>query len=203
MIDERRSLIAAIVPAAGKGERYTRAGGVPGRSKLEVPIDGEAMLDRVLRTLAGGGVDRIVVVRAREASLSGIARLADPRVSIAVNPDPSRGMLSSIQEGLRALEADADPVLVLPGDMPFVSAGTVERVIAEFHRHREAVVIPTFESRRGHPVAVPAVLRPAILAEPPESTLSRVLSPCPRVELPVDDPGVTRDVDVPSDLSRG
>jgi molybdenum cofactor cytidylyltransferase len=72
----------------------------------------------------------------------------------------------------------------------------------------DSVVVPVFRGRRGHPIVVPAGLRAHVLAADPASTLKDVLlaSAAPQIEIDVDDPGITRDVDVPNDLtvdSRG
>jgi molybdenum cofactor cytidylyltransferase len=183
----------AIVPAAGKAERF-------GGAKLVAPIGDDVLLDRTLRSLLDGGLHRIVVVVAPGADLGAARLLADPRVTQVRNPDPSRGMFSSIHAGLDA--AQGDPILVLPGDMPFVLASTVAAVCAACARDR-GIVIPTHNGHRGHPVAFPASIVPALLRAGPGSTLKAALAATgvASIELAVDDPGVLRDVDVPGDLS--
>jgi molybdenum cofactor cytidylyltransferase len=183
---------AAIVPAAGKGDRF-------GGAKLLARAGDDVMLDRTLRSLLDGGVDRVVVAVAAGADLDASRLLADPRVRRVVNPDPSRGMFSSIQVALAG--ADGDPLVVLPADMPFVSPTTVEAVVTACAREGR-IVVPVRGHRRGHPVAFPASLRAAILREPPESTLKAALAATGAAwtELRVDDPGVLRDVDTPADL---
>jgi molybdenum cofactor cytidylyltransferase len=121
-------------------------------------------------------------------------------VDKVINPDPSRGMFSSIQAGL--LAADGDPVLVLPADMPFVSAATIAAVLAA-STQAPRIVVPVHGGRRGHPVAFPASLREALLREPPTSTLKRALAGAGAewTELPVDDTGVLRDIDELGDLT--
>ena len=182
----------AIVPAAGKAERF-------GGPKLLVRIKGQPLLDWTLWSLLDGGVDRVVVVTAPGADLSNAQFVSDPRVRLAVNEDPSRGMFSSIQAGLALVSGD--PILVLPADMPFIASSTVSEVrLACIQRQR--VVVPVHQGRRGHPVAVPAAMRRAILLAPSDATLKDVLaaSLARRVELPVGDPGILRDVDTVSDL---
>jgi molybdenum cofactor cytidylyltransferase len=181
----------AIVPAAGKAERF-------GGGKLAADVGGEPLLNRTLRSLLDAGVEHVVVVLAPGASLPTVDLLNDERVVRVVNPDPSRGMFSSIQIGLAS--ADGDPILVLPGDMPFVKATTVGAVIAEAARTGR-IVSPRFQGRRGHPVAFPRRLRDAILKADGDSTLNNALKTAGvGFELDVEDPGIRRDVDLPSDL---
>jgi molybdenum cofactor cytidylyltransferase len=184
---------AAVVPAAGKAERF-------GGAKLVADVGGEPLLDRTLSSLLDAGVDRVVVVIAPGAADSlrrSLRRVSDERVAIVENPDPGRGMFSSIQTGLAA--ADADCLLILPGDMPFVRPETVAAVLVEC-RITDAVVTPRHLGRRGHPVALPGRLRGLVLSA--SGTLSDVLKMdgIDRVDVEVDDPGVLRDVDEPRDL---
>ncbi len=182
----------AIVPAAGKGERF-------GGAKLVARIGDDVLLDRTLRSLLDAGVDRAIVVVAPGADLGAARLLADPRVRTVVNPDPSRGMFSSIHAGLTI--ADGDPILVLPADMPFISSATVAGVMAACAK-AQRIVVPVWNGRRGHPVAFPASLHAAVLLAPSESTLKDALAGtgAERFDLQVDDDGILRDVDVPGDL---
>ena len=183
----------AIVPAAGKAERF-------GRQKLLEPVGGEPLLNRTIRCLIDGGVDCVVVVASPAGGLEGVPLLRDARVRVVTNVDPSRGMFSSIQTGLGAASG-SDPILVLPGDMPFVTADTVAAVL-EAARGHASPVVPRMNGRRGHPVALPGALGREILKADARSNLSdllRVLG-VERVDLDVADPGILRDVDVTADL---
>jgi molybdenum cofactor cytidylyltransferase len=184
--------VIAVVPAAGKGERF-------GGNKLLARIKGEPLINWTLWSLLDGGVERIVVVTAPSTDLSSVPLMKDPRVRFVVNPDPSPGMLSSVQVGIAAAEG-GDPILILPGDMPFVASSTVTAVTVACIRH-DQVVVPTFDQRRGHPIAVPAMARDVILSAPASATLKAALAAAPRLELPVGDLGILRDVDLPEDLT--
>ena len=182
----------AIVPAAGKGERF---GGV----KLMARFKDEPLINWTLWSLLDGGVANVVVVTAPGADFYEAKLMNDPRVSVVVNEDPSRGMFSSIQAGVA--EASGDPILILPGDMPFVSADTVSLVL-DTARRTGRIVSPRFEGRRGHPIAVPDRLRAQILAAEPRTTLASILDQheADRHSVDVADSGVLRDVDVVADL---
>lgn len=185
--------VVAIVPAAGRGERF-------GGSKLLARHNGEPIINWTLWSLLDGGVNRVIVVTAPGADFSDVPLVADRRVRLTVNEDPSRGMFSSIQAGLSI--ASGDPIVILPGDMPFVASSTVtEVVLACIRRHR--IAIPVHQDQRGHPIAIPASFRRAILLAPVESSLKHALSAAGGVpiEVPVADSGILRDVDTPADLN--
>lgn len=168
-----RPRVVAVIPAAGKSTRF-------GSDKRRALVAGVPMLDRVVHLMEAGGADDVVVVEA--------------------NPGVDRGMFSTIQIGL----AGVDPthvVLIHPADMPFASEETVRLVIAECLRTRRPVC-PRYRGKRGHPLALPAALIPRLLAVDPTTPLNVALAEvgAVRIELDVDDPGATRDVDVPADL---
>jgi CTP:molybdopterin cytidylyltransferase MocA len=57
--------------------------------------------------------------------------------------------------------------------------------------------------KRGHPLAIPAALIPKLLEVDPVTPLNEALKlvGAVRIELDVEDPGATRDIDVPADLN--
>jgi molybdenum cofactor cytidylyltransferase len=186
----------AIVTAAGSAERF-------GGRKLLADVGGQPLLDRTINSLLEGGASEVIVVvgkDARDELERDVNAMNDARVRPVENPDPSRGMFSSIQEGVRTTSGDV--LLVLPGDMPYVRAETVRDVIAEWTKKR-GIVSPRYKGKRGHPVALPIAYRDEIVATPSASNLHEVIKRHleERVDLDVDDPGVGRDVDRPEDLA--
>lgn len=189
------SPIGAVVPAAGASTRF-------GSRKLLADVDGAPLLQRTLAALLQAGVDRVILVVRDGDAFDGVGALGDPRVTMVGNPDPERGMFSSIQAGLAAISG-LGPVLVIPADMPFVAAATVA-AIAGRAAVSDDVVIPVHDGRRGHPIALPGRLRAPLLALDPTTTLKMALARLhPAVTLiEVADPGIVRDVDTPADLGR-
>jgi CTP:molybdopterin cytidylyltransferase MocA len=188
----------AVVTAAGSAERF-------GGKKLLAQVDGEPMLDRTIRCLLEGGVSEVIVVVGNDGRAElerDVNAMNDARVRPVENPDPSRGMFSSIQAGVATASGDA--LLVLPGDMPFVRAATVKAVVDKY-RERPAIVSPRYRGKRGHPVVLPLWLRDEIRDTPATANLHEVIKKHTdlRVDLEVDDPGINRDVDIPADLVDG
>lgn len=186
----------AIVPAAGAGERF-------GGDKLLANVGGSPLLDRTVRALLRGGVQKVVVVLApaSERVRSQVSALHERGVDVATNAHPERGMFSTIQAGLA--DATGDPLLVLPGDMPYVEEATVASLL-RLYEERGGIVSPRFRGKRGHPVVIPGAYREEILRAPEGATLHEILRAHAgeRVDMDVYDRGVVRDVDVPSDLDE-
>ena len=77
-----------------------------------------------------------------------------PGVRVAVNPEPERGMLSSVQSGIQEACQDAPniaAVLVCPCDFPLLEAHHVAAVLGGWDGDPDAIVVPTFGGKRGHP----------------------------------------------------
>jgi molybdenum cofactor cytidylyltransferase len=182
----------AIVPAAGRSERF-------GSPKLVAGLQGEPLLARTLRSLLDGHVARVVVVASSAGAFERVPLIHDPRVCVVVNPQPERGMFSSVQVGLAV--ADGDPILILPGDMPFVREATVVAVLDAYGRS-PGLIVPQHHARHGHPIALPGSIRQAALAASPSASLSDVIKSLhlETIEIEVPDKGILRDVDTPADL---
>jgi molybdenum cofactor cytidylyltransferase len=145
-------------------------------------------------TLRDAGVDAVRVVAA-----PGAFPVEDP----VTNPDPSRGMLSSVQCGLRALPEGCDAILVWPVDHPLVTSSTVAAMIAAFRADDPPIVVPVHGGRRGHPVLFASRVVPELLSADPGIGARRVVhAHSDRLELPVADPGILDDIDTPDDYRR-
>ena len=111
-----------LVLAAGAGSRF-------GGGKLLAPIGGRPILQHVLDALALAGVGEVVVVLGRDAAdvEAAIEWRTERRV---VNPDPERGLSSSVAVGFEAIGSAADAVLVALGDQPLVSVEVIRALVA-------------------------------------------------------------------------
>ena len=109
--------LGAIVLAAGAGSRF-------GGHKLAAELDGLPLLQHVLDLLSRVALEVVVVVTAPDARELHPVRWRSERR--AVNPDPDRGLSSSLQVGLAAcVPDDLDGVFILLGDQPRTSAATL------------------------------------------------------------------------------
>ena len=146
------------------------------------------------------GVDRIVVVIApgadfRDATADRRSSRADGRES------PIPRAACSRRSRPDCAGRDGDPVLILPADMPFVQPATIVAV-ADACERGGVIIVPVHQGERGHPIAFPAALKRDILAVAEISTLKDALAAtgAGRLDLPVADAGILRDVDTPADL---
>jgi CTP:molybdopterin cytidylyltransferase MocA len=192
----------AVLPAAGASRRM-------GRPKLLLPFNGGPLVAGVVNALRGGGVEEIVLVTAPEdEDLRGWARRSG--VESAVNPDPERGMLSSIREGIAALGGAAElarrgaTLLVSPADLPNLQAETVVELLRRMRESGAPLAEPVFQGKRGHPLAIAPRLIPEIETLDLGIGLRQLRSrhEAELLEVAVEDEGVVQDVDTPEDYER-
>src|SRR6266581_8144523 len=112
------------------------------------------------------------------------------------------GMGTSLAAGVRAA-ADAHGWLVALADMPFLRPQTI-RVIAQALSDGAAIAAPAYRGERGHPVGFARRFFDELSALHGDHGARELLAQHPDwVTLyEVDDPGVLRDIDKPSDLAR-
>lgn len=143
----------------------------------------------------------VYVVLGRDAERISAACPELPAAALLLNPDPARGMLSSLQIGLAALPPAAPAVFFTPVDNPGVDPGTLQSMLAKWRENRPALVIPRYESRRGHPVLLDARLIPDLLEWPAHSTAREFIHSRAGQETYLDtaDARVCLDIDTPQD----
>lgn len=187
-------MIAAIVLAAGQSRRM-------GQNKLFLPYDESTVIDTIITEVAACVRD-IVVVTGHQAD-----RLAEHLkpypVRCVFNPAYAQAeMLVSIQTGLRALPDEVTAALIVLGDQPRLRRHIVQRVIDA--AEPDALIVPSFQMKRGHPILIPRSMWPSILALPPEASLRDVIrAHADHIHyITFDDDSVLRDIDTPEDYQN-
>lgn len=142
----RAPRIAAIVLAAG---RSTRMGA---DNKLLTPIDGAPMVVKAVDAALASQAAPVIVVTGHEAE-DVAAALGGRDITIVQSPLYAEGLSRSLKVGLSAMPPDSDGVLVCLGDMPRITAAHLNRLIAAYNpAEGRAIVVPTFNGKRGNPV---------------------------------------------------
>jgi molybdenum cofactor cytidylyltransferase len=190
--------VGLVILAAGAG---TRLGGVA-KASLRRP-DGRTFLESIVGTAREVGAGEVVVVVGAPFGDAVGAAVIALGCTPAENPEPQRGMASSVAIGFAALDRLAAPTCTTawlwPVDHPAVSPATLRRLIASLGDH--AAARPTFAGRGGHPPLIARSLWSALAScADVEGGARTVLAAADVVDLPVEDREVVRDIDTPADL---
>ncbi|MDU6672034.1 MAG: nucleotidyltransferase family protein, partial [Bradyrhizobium sp.] len=120
--------------------------------KLLAELDGKKLVRIVTEQALASKACEVIVVTGHQAELVEQA-LSDLDVRFVRNPDFAGGLASSVKAGIAAVPDTVDGAVVCLGDMPMVSSGLLDRLIAAFAPDRgNLIVVPVSEGRRGNPV---------------------------------------------------
>jgi molybdenum cofactor cytidylyltransferase len=180
-------LISAIVLAAGKSERM-------GRPKALLPFAESTFLENILAAIHASSVKSVVVVLGHHRdAIESFVRIENS----VFNPDYEKGMITSLQTGIRALPLEAEGGLLCLVDHPVLNPTTIDALVKSFRPGH--IILPTFEGRRGHPVLFSREVLSEILDLPISSGANAVVwkQPSRVIEVPVNDRGILIDIDTP------
>ena len=172
-----------------------------GAIKPLVDIDGRPALARVIDTLRGAGIPRIIVILGYEAEM--IEEKIDlAGCVVAVNTGYESGMASSLALGVSLVAKDIAGFLVAHADMPYVKQ---ETVLAVLQRAAAGALIaaPLYKGVRGFPVYLRADCREDLLPTLKGEVGARAYIAQHEGDLElveVDDVGTTIDIDRPADV---
>jgi molybdenum cofactor cytidylyltransferase len=196
-------MLVVLILAAGRSTRM-------GRSKPLLPYGtatGQTFVSHLVQVVRTAGISDIYVIgRPDDPELR--AEVEKVAATFIQNPRPDEGQLSSLQAGLSAAEvttgAALDAVMVMPADVPRVSADSVRRLLAAAQRSTATILRATHQGRHGHPVIFKGPVFAELHAADPAVGARAVVRADPaRVEdVEVEDAGVTIDVDTPDDYVR-
>jgi len=160
-------VVGAIVLAAGASTRM-------GTQKMLLPFAGSTVVAHVVDQCMRSGLDTVHVVVGHDAAE--VAQALSGRPCLVVyNPDHERGMLSSVRAGIASAALEWEAAFVVLGDQPLLYPGVVERLADAYAKAPEALVVPTFGGRRGHPLVLPRLYWPDVLTQYDDEGLRGVL----------------------------
>jgi molybdenum cofactor cytidylyltransferase len=195
----RYSSFGGLILAAGESSRM-------GTDKALLPwppVDGTpqgTFLSAAIRSLELS-TDFVVVVAGRnEPAVAPVAYASG--ASIVINPDPSRGQLSSLQVGLHEiLNRGRDAAIITLIDRPPATTGTVQTLRDVFDGAPSEIwaVVPEDSGKHGHPYLIGREMIERFLREPPTGNAREVEH---RYQdhvqyVPVDDPCVALNINTP------
>jgi len=186
-------MIAAVVLSAGESSRM-------GEPKALLRIDGETFIERIVRALKNGGLERIVVVLGFNAEEMR-QKIEQLPVEIVVNSDYKLGQLSSLQAAIRHLEKDrsCDGMLIHLVDHPYIDSVLVRAMLQRFGDSKNLIVVPRHQGKRGHPVIFSRALFAELLDAPMSEGAKAVVNAHrdETLEIDTEDVGITLDIDTP------
>jgi len=154
--------VDCVMPAAGLSSRM-------GSWKMMLPYQNHTILDESIENALQFCSRVILVAGYRGSELVERYQLKQD-VKVIVNTYFERGMFSSIQQGVEAVETEH--FFISHGDMPCVSLDIYQQVWAKRGRH---TVFPGTPEQPGHPVLLPSSLISKIQASFVTDKMKRII----------------------------
>jgi CTP:molybdopterin cytidylyltransferase MocA len=187
--------VGGLVLAAGSSSRF-------GSPKALAELDGRPLLQHVLDAAAAAHLQPVIVVLGESAPA--IERRIRWRTERRIrNPDPARGLSSSLRDGLADLSAIAPRVdaVVLLGDQPRTSPAVIRALVEAADLSDRPIVAPRYAAGGG---SNPVFIRRDAFRIAREAENDRGLGPIliarPELVTWIDVEGSNPDVDTPADL---
>jgi molybdenum cofactor cytidylyltransferase len=170
-------------------------------NKLLADVGGAPMVRTVVQAALASTARPVLVVTGHMAAEVAGA-LAGLDVTLVANPDYATGLASSVKAGVRALPANCAGALVALGDMPRLTAGHLDRLIAAFAG--DAIVVPMHAGKQGNPVLWPARYFPELLQLDGDAGAKRLIAVHAALVVEVDlgTEAIFFDVDTPEALVK-
>ncbi len=190
-------MISAVILAAGESKRM-------GQPKMLLAWGSATVLEHVIGVVRSAGIEDVeVVTGAARAQIEAVCSRQNARATF--NPAyANEEMLGSLQAGLRAMPAESEAAMITLGDQPQIELSTVQRIVSEYGKSKEPLIVPSYQRRRGHPWILGRRLWPEILEmkapDSPREFLNRHASDIHYVE--IDSASILQDLDTPEDYRK-
>jgi len=190
-------MISAIVLAAGQSKRM-------GRPKMVLPWGDTTVINQVVSTLIQAKLTEIIVITGgNHEEIEG--ELSGQPVNCVYNADFDQGeMLSSVQLGLKSLNAESEAALIVLGDQPQIEAHVVDAILHTYKFKHEKIIIPSYMMHRGHPWLLDRALWQGVIDLSQPDSLRDFLNQNAEFiyYLVVDTVSVMHDIDTPTDYEQ-
>ncbi len=142
--------IKKILLAAGCSKRYGN------KNKLTENFKGKHLIEHIIHTLLKvfDPCELLVILGHDSKKIRDLIDNID--ISIVNNEKYKNGIGTSISLGIQHLESTAEGVMIIPADMPLISAEDLMKLENEFIAHNcKKVVLPKYKYTIGNPVILP------------------------------------------------
>ncbi len=188
-------MVSAILLAAGESKRM-------GKPKQLMPFGRSTILEQTIDNLLNSKVSEVIVVLGHKAEEIK-QKLATKPLKMALNPVYHQGMSTSIIAGLKLVDERARAIMLALADQPFIDSQVINRLVDEFCDHNKGIVIPTYQSRRGHPIIFAIKYKEELAGLKGDIGGRQIIEHHPDdvLEVAVDSPAINIDIDTTDDYN--
>lgn len=146
-------MITGIILASGFSRRMDN-------DKLLLEIEGIPLVERVLKAAKSSQVTELVLIYQRD-EIKEIAKKHG--IKVIHNPNADEGQSAAVKLGVKSSHPDADGFIFFVGDQPYLNPSTINKLVDEFQKEKNSIVVPLYNGKRGNPVIFPSTLKEDLL----------------------------------------
>lgn len=182
-----------LMLAAGSGRRFGSD------KRLATLPHGQTLLDTAVNNALDSGLPVQVCLAPNDNAIADQLRTRGCRVTLC--QQSAQGMGATLANGVLSI-SDWDGVLIALADMPWILPDSFRTVADSLAA--DAIRIPVYEGRQGHPVGFGRHFYPRLLQLSGDRGAREVIQNHQQnvEEVALSDPGITRDVDTPGQLEN-
>jgi len=188
-----------VILAAGNSSRL-------GQAKQLLQYKGQTLLHQAIQTALATGITPIItVLGAHEEQLAPLVSEDTGQVHFVSNPGWAEGMASSIRCGiskLLRLVPGVDAVIMMVCDQPFVTAGLLNKLVADYETTGKPIIASTYENVAGTPALFDKAIFAALQQLTGDTGAKKILQANPDWVYPVDFPQGGIDIDTEADYAQ-
>lgn len=206
---------AVVILAAGLAKRY-------GKNKLveKIVVEGEeiSIIEQVVKSFKHEKIAIIILILSPKygSSIKSILQKEkNVKIHYVDNLDPESGMSLSVKLGIKKLnemrneleenKEETKYLIITPADYPGYTKKLIESIINKVDKLNADIMIPTYNSRRGHPLIVNMGLVEELqkINEDNQGMKGFLRNNQQKiVEFNIDNPSILRDIDKRKDLPK-
>lgn len=133
-------LITGIILASGFSKRM-------GKDKLLIRLNGEYIIERVIKTALASDLDKVLLVYRKE-EIKEIGKKHG--IKTILNESAHLGQSQSLKLGVDSIKEESD-YMFLMGDQPFLKADTINFLIEEYKASSKGILVPYYDSNKSMP----------------------------------------------------
>ena len=142
--------IKKILLAAGSSKRYGT------ENKLSALINGKSVINHTLDTLLKTFHHNEIIVVVGHDFQNIINLINNPKINYVKNQNYKNGMGTSISSAMKKIDSYTNGVMIIPGDMPFITIEDLIKLEKKFWELKcTKVVCPKHNGIIGNPVLLP------------------------------------------------
>lgn len=147
--------LAVILLASGFSSRFGSD------NKLLMPYKTSTVIETVMGEILASDISQDIIVITQYQKIIKLYE-SNKLTKVIKNKEAATGISASVKLGIEAA-ASVEGYLFIPGDQVGLKRDVLDKLVREFHKNKDHVIVPCYNDQVGSPKIFPKSLRPDLL----------------------------------------